>query len=134
LLDGSTKPIERIAADRHIDENGRRFLEIEVGTPEFGPTYRLYALIDEGEQWHAAGDDAPLEQLVLVPNTIIGLYDDYEDDLGVWWASPLLPFRKHLFPRTHAWPRTGDDAWPVARIDGNPRGQPSTILLYSLAV
>src|SRR5262245_43988755 len=30
-------------------------------------------------------------------NTIIGLYDDFEDDLGVGWAYPLLPLRKQPF-------------------------------------
>ena len=100
LLDGSTKPIERIAAACHIDQHGLRYLEVEAGTPELGPTYRLHAVIDTGGQRRPAAYDVPGDQLVLVPNTLIGLYDDFEDDLGVWWAYPLLPLQRHLTART----------------------------------
>lgn len=57
------------------DEDGLH-LEIEAGIAGLGPAYRLYPT-DDGA--------------VLRPQTVMGLYDDYDDDLGVPWAYPLLP-------------------------------------------
>lgn len=100
LLGGGTKAIERLAAVCHLDHKRGRYLEVEAGTAEIGPTYRLYAAIDSPEGWRTANDDVPVDQLVLIPNTTIGLYDDFDDDLGVPWAYPLLPLRRQ--PVTHA--------------------------------
>jgi hypothetical protein len=94
LLDGGTKAIERLEAACHLDAKRGRFLEVETGTAEIGPTYRLYAAIDSPTGWRAADVDVLVDQLVLIPNTIIGLYDDFDDDLGVPWAYPLLPLRR----------------------------------------
>lgn len=93
LLDGGTKRIERLPASINIDEDGRRYLEIEAGTPGLGPTYRLYAAVEEHGDLRLAPVDVAADRLVLYPNTVIGLYDDFDDDLGVPWAEPLMPLR-----------------------------------------
>jgi hypothetical protein len=36
----------------------------------------------------------PADHLVLVPNIAIGLFDDFDDDLGVPWAYPLDRLRR----------------------------------------
>jgi hypothetical protein len=93
LLDGDTKPIDRLPARYNLDERGRRNLEVEAGTEGIGPTYRLYPVVESPAGWCVALDNTPVEQVVLLPNTVIGLYDDYEDDVGVPWAYPLQPLR-----------------------------------------
>lgn len=58
-------------------------LVVEAGSPGLGPTLRL-ALLDLG------GREA------LVPEVRMGLYDDFDDDLGVPWMTPLAPFFRAL--------------------------------------
>jgi hypothetical protein len=103
LLAGGTKQIEQLPASCFVDDHGRRYLEIEAGTAELGPTYRIYPVVESREgqplgtgeysQFVVAHDSVPVADLILAPNTSIGLYDDYEDDLGVPWAMPLAPLR-----------------------------------------
>jgi hypothetical protein len=92
LLHGGTKPIENLPARCRADHEGHRYLEIEAGTEELGPTYRLYATVD-AEFGRDVGRDTPAAHITLVPAMSIGLYDDYDDDLGVPWALPLNPLR-----------------------------------------
>ena len=69
-------------------------MEIEAGTPELGPTYRLYSAVEPTPGARAAATDTTdVADVILVPNTSIGLYDDWEDDLGVSWALPLEPLQ-----------------------------------------
>ena len=99
LLGGGTKLIERLPATCFVDEGGRRYLEIEAGTPGLGPTYRLSAFVEAADgDLCGAEDSARVEDVILVPNTSIGLYDDFEDDLGVPWALPLEPMRWQAGP------------------------------------
>ncbi|GAA5190320.1 hypothetical protein GCM10023322_45180 [Rugosimonospora acidiphila] len=93
LLDDGTKPIEDLPARCDTDQRGHRYLEVEAGTVNLGPTYRLYAAREEADELRGAADDLPVERLVLVPEIVMGLYDDYDDDLGVPWAYPLRPLR-----------------------------------------
>lgn len=94
LLDGATKRIERLEASARVDDEGRRYLEIEAGTPELGPTYRLYSAVEPSPGARAAAaDETAVDRVILIPNTSIGLYDDWDDDLGVPWALPLEPLR-----------------------------------------
>jgi len=93
LLDNHTEAIENLPATCRIDQKGRRYLELEAGTPGCGPTYRLYATVEEALGHRPADDDVPAQHLVLVPDTGMGLYDDWEDDLGVPWAHPLGPLK-----------------------------------------
>jgi len=110
LLDGGTKAMEQLVAACHLDERGL-YLDIEAGTPELGPTYRLYAAIESPTGWCAAPSDVRVDQIVLLPATMIGLYDDYEDDLGVPWAYPLTPLRRQAAME----PRFTANQPPVAR-------------------
>ena len=57
-------------------------LMVEVGVVGLGPTYQLT---------FAAADDGTA---ILIPHVGIGLYDDFEDDLGVPWAFPLAPYKR----------------------------------------
>jgi hypothetical protein len=98
LLEGGTRPIARVPAAYRTDADGRLHLEVEAGTPGVGPTLRLYAVAAETADGtpttrQLADPRAAAGDVVLLPQTGIGLYDDFEDDLGVPWAYPLLPFR-----------------------------------------
>lgn len=93
LLGGGTKDIEDLPGVCHQDEELRMYLEIEAGTPGLGPTYRLYAATEDDDLSLKPCDSGPVDELVLVPITSIGLYDDYDDDLGVPWAYPLERLR-----------------------------------------
>jgi hypothetical protein len=55
-------------------------LQLELGTPGLGPTMRLRF--------------PDLTSVVLEPTVAMGLYDDYEGDLGVPWVFPLLEWRR----------------------------------------
>jgi hypothetical protein len=77
LLSGAPRRIERLPAEEGVDERGHRTVAIEAGVPGLGPTYRLTL---EGDE--------------LVPSVGMGVYDDYDDDLGAPWAFPLLPLRR----------------------------------------
>jgi hypothetical protein len=101
LLRGGRKRIERLPANCRIDDEGRWYLEIEAGTQDLGPTYRLYAAVTDGADLRHAHPDDAVDSLVLVPDTSMGLYDDYDDDLGVPWAYPLQPLRRHVPVMTH---------------------------------
>lgn len=93
LLGGGTKEIENLPAVCYLDEERRKYLEIEAGTPDLGPTYRLYAATEDDDRSLKPFDSGNVDDLVLVPHTSIRLYDDYDDDLGVPWAYPLERLR-----------------------------------------
>ena len=65
-------------------------LQVEAGTDGIGPTLNLYflALNENGQQRLARNSDKP-SNIILKPDVGMGLYDDWEDDLGVPWAFPL---------------------------------------------
>ena len=88
--------IRDLEATCAVDAKGRKYLEVEAGTEGIGPLYRLYAgrAVPDREGVRPAGDDLDPEQVVLVPQCLVGLYDDYEDDLGVPWAYPLQPLER----------------------------------------
>lgn len=94
LLGGGTKLIDKLPAACWVDGDGRLYLEVEAGTDQLGPTYRLYAAQAHSESFKRAEPNLAPGDLVLIPNTSIGLYDDYDDDLGVPWAYPLEPMRR----------------------------------------
>ena len=66
-------------------------LMVEVGVVGLGPTYQLtFAAADDGSA-------------ILIPHVGIGLYDDFEDDLGVPWAFPLYPYRRATSEQERVW-------------------------------
>ncbi len=77
------------------DTDGRQHLQIEAGMVGVGPTYRLYFVVEEENQkLRLATTDDQIEEIKIKPNIGIGLYDDWEDDLGVPWALPLSDYKK----------------------------------------
>jgi len=93
-LEGKPFPIADREARCLRGERGR-YLEIEAGTSGVGPTYRLYpSVIGADGTPREAGDDDALGRIVLRPETSVGLYDEWEDDLGVPWAEPLRWLRR----------------------------------------
>lgn len=97
LPDGSEKTIDRLPAHCHTDR-GLLYLQVEAGIPGIGPTYHLYGVVDGASGYRAANEKVPAEQLTLLPDTGIGFYDDWEDDLGVPWAYPLQPLKWRANP------------------------------------
>lgn len=94
LLAGDVKRIENLEASVGFDDQEGRFLEIEAGSADVGPTYRLFAACELSPGTLTRADDAQnVADVILVPTTSMGLYDDQEDDLGVPWALPLEPLR-----------------------------------------
>ncbi len=56
-------------------------LVVELDEPGLGPTMRLAPRTEDGVR-------------TLVPEVGIGLYGDFEDDLGVPWVFPLSVYRR----------------------------------------
>lgn len=92
LLKGGVKPIAELEGRPEYDNEGRLRLSVEAGTPEIGPRYHLHPVVgSEGEGWARPTGAEKVSSITLLPNISTGLYDDYEDDLGVSWALPLEP-------------------------------------------
>lgn len=64
----------------------RILLEVEAGELGIGPTYNL--TLDYSNKFLLNNE------LIIKPSVGMGLYDDWEDDLGVPWAFPLSDFKK----------------------------------------
>ena len=90
LLDGSRKTVRRLPGLAELDDEGRLRLSVEAGTEGSGPCYHLYPAVrrEDGARARPTGDEPP-RTLELLPVVMFGLYDDWEDDLGVPWAFPL---------------------------------------------
>ena len=73
-----------------IDKDRHRYMQIEAGTKGIGPTYRLYPAEKTSQGIKPLNE--PID--ILLPNVGLGLYDDWEDDLGVPWAFPLDEFHR----------------------------------------
>ena len=87
--------IRRLPGEWVVDGQDRTCLQIEAGIRGAGPTYRLHPALETPDgDLHPAPPGTAADQLVLVPATGVGLYDEYEDDLGVPWAEPLMPLRR----------------------------------------
>jgi hypothetical protein len=91
LLYGGTKAIQRLAATART-EDGVHYLQIEAGTEAYGPTYLLYPVERANRLWKAVDATSPeVRPAALYPNVHVGLYDEFDGDLGAPWAFPLLP-------------------------------------------
>lgn len=82
-----------VEADRHK----QIYLKVEAGSVGIGPTYKLYFVVngDDGVQRLASEDD-PIQNIRINPDIGAGLYDEWEEDLGVPWALPLIEYKKSL--------------------------------------
>lgn len=79
------------------------YLQVEAGFSNLGPTYNLFfatctsplkTLDDTSAQFRIASLEDSVDTLALLPEVSMGLYDDYEDDLGVPWGFPYHPYYK----------------------------------------
>ncbi len=69
-------------------------LQIEAGIENLGPTYNLY-ISSVGETPTSFNFTSfILEEIILLPEVKMGLYDDYDDDLGVEWGFPYKNYQK----------------------------------------
>lgn len=92
LLDKETIDLKTKVAN---DTDGRQHLQVEAGIDDIGPTYQLYFIVeDESQKLRLATSDDHVERIKIKPNIGIGLYYDWEDDLGVPWALPLNDYKK----------------------------------------
>lgn len=96
-LPGNSKKVtQNLSALFSNDTNGNPFLQVEAGINEIGPTYDLYFLSEQGKELDLALNSDKIESLVIQTKVGMGLYDDWEDDLGVPWAFPLENFKKQV--------------------------------------
>ncbi len=95
LLDKKIKDTKGLSATFMKDTQGNSTLQVEAGTGGVGPTYNLYFMaIKNNQELRFAKDSDRIDIIIIRPNVEMGLYDDYEDDLGVPWAFPLDDFKK----------------------------------------
>ncbi len=71
-------------------------LQAEAGITFAGPTYNIYFIHEPpgDEQTYFAKEGNPLPEIFAAPEVGIGLYDDWDDDLGVPWGFPYTKFHK----------------------------------------
>lgn len=78
-----------------LDENrGVHRLQIEAGIQFVGPTYNIYLAKKDEKPADFILNSFNTDNLVLYPEVQMGLYDDWEDDLGVPWGFPYKNFKK----------------------------------------
>jgi len=95
LLNDQTTTTCELEARFTKDVYKNPILQVEAGVLGIGPTYNLYFLkrtLNKGCRLARNNDD--LNKIIVRPSVGIGLYDDWEDDLGVPWAFPLEDFKK----------------------------------------
>ena len=97
LLDNKITQTIKLKAIVDKDTNNNYILQVEAGTEDIGPTYNLYFLtIDKDGNKRLANSNDDLKNIFITPNVGLGLYDDFEDNLGVPWAFPLEDFKKRI--------------------------------------
>ncbi|MCB0532815.1 MAG: hypothetical protein H6574_22540 [Lewinellaceae bacterium] len=79
-----------------MDRSREPVLQVEAGLPGKGPTLNLKFLTEvEDEKFRLAKNSDNLKKIRIKPEVGMGLYDDWEDDLGVPWAFPFSNFIKN---------------------------------------
>jgi hypothetical protein len=95
LLEEKTKKTTNLIGRFSKDTNNNSILEVEAGINDIGPTFNLYFLtVKQNGKLRPARNLDNLKDIVIKPDVGMGLYDDWEDDLGVPWAFPLNNYRK----------------------------------------
>lgn len=78
------------------DINKNPILQVEAGDDGAGPTFNLYfSILDKNNNLKLAKNSDGINNIIIKTNVGMGLYDDYEDDLGVPWAFPLEYLKKN---------------------------------------
>ena len=95
LLGNKEISTENLISRFNTDIEKKPYLEVEAGTYGLGPTFNLY-FIAEGDngEFQLAQDSDNIDKVRIRPRVGMGLYDDWDDDLGVPWAYPLEDFKK----------------------------------------
>ena len=93
LLDDISRSTLNLSAALEA-EDGKRLLQVEAGSYHLGLTYNLQLGVMRDGVLHAARLWDFWRELLLVPSVGVGLYDNWEDDLGVPWAFPLRVWRR----------------------------------------
>ena len=95
LLGDKKRDTEKLIGQFTKDTNGNPILQVEAGSNEIGPTFDLYFLTTKDNDEHRlAKNTDDIDKIIIKPSVGMGLYDDWEDDLGVPWAFPLEDFKK----------------------------------------
>lgn len=94
LLKDKINKTEKLEANFTVDIKGYPILQVEAGESGIGPTYDLYFTKYSSGKHRLASNFTSLNQVRITPNVGMGLYDDFEDNLGVPWAFPLEDFIK----------------------------------------
>lgn len=99
LFEEKTKPTTKLLSRFINDTNENSILQVEAGINDIGPTYNLYFLTTLDNQIvRPAKKSDDISKVIIRPEVRIGLYNDWEDDLGVPWAFPLEYFKKYPSP------------------------------------
>lgn len=95
LLENKEISTENLISRFNTDIEKKPYLEVEAGTYGLGPTFNLYFIAerDRGE-FRFAQDSDSIDIVRIRPRVGMGLYDDWDYDLGVPWAYPLEDFKK----------------------------------------
>lgn len=94
LLTERNKKTENLIAKFTTDPKNRSILQVEAGVEGLGPTYDLYFRTEKDQNIRPSRNFDNLKNIKIRPSVGCGLYDDWEDDLGVPWAFPLEDFKK----------------------------------------
>ncbi len=95
LLGNKKRNTKKLTGQFTKDTNGNPILQVEAGSNEIGPTLDLYFLTTKGnDEYRLAKNTDDIDKIIIKPSVGMGLYDDWEDDLGVPWAFPLEDFKK----------------------------------------
>ena len=95
LLGGEKKNTKKLTGQFTKDTNGNPILQVEAGSNGIGPTYDLcFLTTKDKDEVKLSKNKDDIEKVVIKPNVGMGLYDDWEDDLGIPWAFPLNDFKK----------------------------------------
>lgn len=95
LLENKKRDTKKLTGRFTKDINGNPILQIEAGSNGIGPTFNLcFLTTKDNAKLKLAKNSDDLDKIIIKPSVGIGLYDDWEDDLGVPWAFPLEDFKK----------------------------------------
>jgi hypothetical protein len=94
LLEDGESTTQNLSAKLITDAKNTSILRVEAGSVGIGPTYDLYLLTEyQTGKFRGAHVRDMIDRMVIRPKISMGLYDDFDDDLGVSWATPFLDFK-----------------------------------------
>jgi hypothetical protein len=95
LLENKKKKTLSLTSRFTVDTDKNPILQVEAGSKNIGPTYDLHFLSkDKNDSESNARNSDDIDRVYIKTNVGMGLYNDWEDDLGVPWAFPLSIYHK----------------------------------------